>query len=470
MNIVHRIFAETASLPPGKLAIRTEEGDLSYAELFEKVETVAIGLKKHGIVSGARVGLFFPDGVEYIILSLAILSIDAVFVPLPISSTPKGIEDILEKTSASFLISSAETSLPQSVCIQDFALNGFFLVRYAPTTSLPDDFFSIEPAFIRFSSGTTGESKGVILSHSAIIERTDAANQALKITSADTVLWVLPMSFHFVVSILLFLRCGATIYLCGERFPFALLSAVRRKVGTFIYATPLHYRTLIEDKTISSEMLNGVRMAISTATKLPTEMALSFKNTFGFALNEAYGIIEIGLPFVNRDPCSPDGSVGQILPDYELELRKTDSSGVGEIWLRGPGMYTAYLHPWRKRRDGEWFSTGDLGRLERNKFLCILGRSKTLINFAGMKIFPSEVEAVLNQFPKVSASLVYPKAHSKYGELPCAKVEAIHVTKEELLRYCYKHLESYKVPKEIEMVKQLKRTQSGKIKIEYPKI
>lgn len=462
MNIVQLIRTETASLPPGKIAVRTEVDDLSYAELFQRMETVAAVLREQGIAPGTRVGLAFPDSAEYIVLSLALLSLDAVLVPVPVSSVREVAVEILEKTSATFLIASSGEFSAESAWMEQ----GFHLTRYVPSSSLPDEFRAMEPAFIRFSSGTTGESKGVLLTHSAIAERTDAADRALEITEDDTVLWVLSMSFHFVVSILLFLRRGATICLCGERFPFPLLSAVARGKGTFIYAAPFHYRTLIESEVVSPVDLNGIRMAVSTAIKLSAETALAFKNKFGFSLSEAYGIIEMGLPFVDGGDSSPPGSVGRILPGYELELRDMGGEGIGEVWLRGPGMYAAYLHPWRKRKVDEWFSTGDLGRLDSAGFLYLLGRSKNLVNFAGMKVFPGEVEAVLDRFDGVRASLVYPEAHPRYGELPCAKVEvSADVAMVELQRHCYANLESYKVPKKIEVVECLDRTESGKLKI-----
>jgi long-chain acyl-CoA synthetase len=330
---------------------------------------------------------------------------------------------------------------------------------------LPEEFDKMEPAFIRFSSGTTGASKGVLLTHPAIVERTDAADQALRITSADTVLWVLSMSFHFVVSILLFLRRGATIWLCSESFPFSFLSAVKRGGGTFVYATPFHYRTLIEAKMICPDALKDVRMAISTAMKLPPATESAFYEKFGFGLTEAYGIIEVGLPFVNATDAKPEGSVGRALPGFELNLRGADTlGGEGEVLLRGPGMYSAYLYPWQPRTPDEWFATGDLGRIDPEGFLYLLGRTKNLINFAGMKVFPYEVEAVLDRYPGVRASHVYAEAHPRYGQLPCAKVEAAGVTAEELQRHCYEQMESYKVPKKIEFVERLERTASGKIK------
>ncbi len=468
MNIVELIRSETAVLPPGKIAVRSDTGDLTYAELFQTLENAAKCLKREGLESGMRVGLSAPDCTDYLILSLAVLSLGAVLVPVPVSAAQDVAADILEKTSARFLLSSASVFADAGRWVGRGDLpdaGGFWLTPHQPDTELPDEFERTkEPAFIRFSSGTTGQSKGVLLTHPAIVARTDAADRALRITSADTILWVLSMSFHFVVSILLFLRRGATICLCSEMFPFSFLSAVERGGGTFIYATPFHYRALAETDSLTPDALRGVRMAISTAMKLPQETAQVFRDKFGFSLSEAYGIIEVGLPFVNTADTKPEGSVGRALPDYEVAIHGPDEAGIGEVCLRGPGMYTAYLHPWRLRQPDEWFATGDTGRMDENGFLFLLGRSKNLINFAGMKIFPYEVEAVLERFPGVTGALVYPEAHPRYGQLPCARVESDSATASALQRFCYQHLESYKVPKKIEMVARLERTGSGKVK------
>lgn len=467
MNIVEVIREETAGLPAAKVAVRGASGDLTYARLFQALETAASLLRGQGVGRGVRVGLSFPDSTDYIVLSLAVLSLDAVLVPVPVSAATEVQDEILEKTVARFLIRSAPGGAGNSVWMDCPALpdsGGFFLSAHYPERDLPAEFDLMEPAFIRFSSGTTGESKGVLLTHPAIIERTDAADHALQITPSDTVLWVLSMSFHFVVSILLFLRRGATISLCSEMFPFSFLSAVARGDATFIYATPFHYRTLIEARSVVPENLRNVRMAISTAMKLPPETESAFCEKFKFGLTEAYGIIEVGLPFINATGAKPAGSVGRALPGFELDIRSPDESGAGEVRLRGPGMYAAYLHPWRRRKPDEWFATGDTGRLDEDGFLTLLGRTKNLINFAGMKVFPYEVEAVLERFPGVTGALVFAESHPRYGQIPCAKVEASGVTADELQRHCYEHLESYKVPKKIELVDHLDRTASGKIR------
>ena len=165
--------------------------------------------------------------------------------------------------------------------------------------------------------------------------------------------------------------------------------------------------------------------------------------------------------------------MGWILPDYDVRITNPDSDGIGEVQLKGKGVFDAYVCPWRSRDqvlvDG-WFRSGDLGRVDRDGFLFLCGREKNLINFTGMKIFPEEVEAVVNQHPCVKESLVYAKPHTRYGELPCAKIvlrsgsETADFDPQEIRRFCYRYLAPYKVPKEFRCVARLDKTDSGKLR------
>ena len=325
-------------------------------------------------------------------------------------------------------------------------------------------------AFIRFSSGTTGSSKGVVLSHRAILERTDAADRGLQITPADVVLWVLGMSHHFVVSILLFLRRGATIVVANHDFPFSLFEAVARSPVTFIYASPVHYHLLSMADSVAKTALSRVRLAISTAMKMPPDISRAFSSKFGFAPAEAYGIIEIGLPFINRQSESGgEGTVGHILPDYQLQIRHPDGEGIGEVLVRGKGMFDAYYSPWRTCEqclEGGWFPTGDLGKLDAQGRLVLLGRCKTVIVCAGMKVFPEEVEAVINALPGVVESLVFAQEHPQFGQVPVARVvlakqaDAANMI-EQLRRHCCRQLSAFKAPVEFRVVASLAKTTSG---------
>ncbi len=450
-------------------AIALEDGHstLSYSDLIERVDRLAEFLAGCGMKPVDRVALFCSDSIDYVIASLAILSLRAVVIPVPASSAPHEVDNELVRIDADCLLFEKQlcgyegNDIPESLLV-DRRLG----LMSCSSAAVPcnREFVELNPAFIRFSSGTTGQSKGVLLSHEAIHDRTNAADKGMGITADDTVLWVLSMSYHFVVSILLFLRRGATICLCYGDFPLSLLKSIHTGKGTFIYAAPFHYYTMAKSAAFDVDSLRNVRMAISTSMKLQEDVAQAFASKFGFDLSEAYGIIEVGLPFINHAPRETRGSVGQILPDYELTLRNRDAEGIGEIHLRGRGMFSAYVSPWKMMHKGTWFNTGDLGRLDENGNLYIVGRRKSLINFMGMKVFPEEVEAVLDAHPCVEESLVFGRPHARYGQLPCAKVVRCGAIDEStLVEHCLRELSPHMVPKFITFVEGLPKTASGKL-------
>jgi long-chain acyl-CoA synthetase len=474
MNI-YDIIKHEAEPVIGKTAVIEEDRSITYGELFSSAEIFAEALRKKGVARLHRVGLLCDDSIEYLIASLAILSLSAAVVPVPPEQTADEIETVIDMIDVDFIIAEPRLrpgGYGEPLESREPVKKDFLIVKRSVRERPKSEYFRINPAFIRFSSGTTGASKGVVLSHEAIVERTDAADKGLRMTSNDTVLWVLSMSFHFVVTILLFLRRGATIVLCGRRFPESLIEGITNHKGTFIYASPFHYSLLSRAEELPAGAMQQVRLAVSTAMKLPESVAEEFYSKFGLELTEAYGIIEVGLPFVRlsggRDK---RGSVGKPLPDFEIRLDNRDVEGVGEIRIKGKGMLDAYYSPWQGREDilvDGWFKTGDLGKIDKDGFLFIVGRGREVINFVGMKVFAQEVEATLNRHPLVQESLVYGAPHAVYGQLPMAKI----VLREgagapdvnELRRFCYQRLAQYKVPKDFEFVETLPKTASGKIK------
>ncbi len=181
-------------------------------------------------------------------------------------------------------------------------------------------------------------------------------------------------------------------------------------------------------------------------------------------------MIELGLVALNTAaPREKWTSVGRVAGEFELRLINPDTDGVGELAVRGPGVCDAYVAPWVSRaeilRDG-WFFTGDIGRLDAEGFLYLLTRKTAVINLAGRKVFPEEIETVLNRHPAVSESRVYGKLHPHLGETveaeivlssAEAKLDAIHA-------FCREHLAAYKIPTRFTVVAALPRTPvTGKI-------
>lgn len=468
-NIARTIFLETTSLAD-KIALVEGAHTLTYGRLAEVVAVLAQELEERGVRPLDRVAFLCPDSIDYVILSLAILACDAAIIPISPGLMSDERAALPERMDVHHILSNTAL-LPDKPGIPLRSTGGlsrtFHLTPRTAARPLPEGYAAIRPAFIRFSSGTTGASKGVVLSHETILDRTDAANKGLRITSDDVVGWVLSMSFHFVVTILLFLRKGATIVLCGDPMPGALIETLQRRPITLLYASPIHYRLLSMANTLTPTQFSPLRMAVSTAVKLPAQIAQSFLDRFGIRLTEAYGIIEVGLPFIHRPPAQGHaGLLGKPLPDYTVKL-----SAAGEVLIRGKGMFDAYFSPWQPRSvcqpDG-WFHTGDIGELAEDGSLRLVDRCKAVINYSGMKIFPQEVEEVLNQHPSIAESLVYGEPHPEYGQLPCAKVvwkAGADAFDESALRaFCRSRLATHKIPKTFACVPALPKTASGKLR------
>jgi long-chain acyl-CoA synthetase len=468
MNVFEVIRAETAGLR-GHPALVDGARRMTYGELVAAVTACAGLLREAGVGPQGRVGLVCGNGADHVVAALAVLSLSAAVVPVAPEHARPEIDRMLADLNVDFVLfrrGDYEAGGAAQVGEGNGLAVPFGLIRRPDAAPPPEGYAAVAPAFIRFSSGTTGEAKGVVLSHATIIERTDAADAGLRITPADRILWVLSMSFHFVVTILLFLRRGATIVFCGDPFPETLARGLREHGGTLIYAAPFHYAMMTGSDLFPAGPLGGVRMAVTTTVKLPADVADSFRHRFGTPLTEAYGIIEVGLPFISP---AGGGGIGKPLPGYEARIAEPDADGVGEILLKGPGMLDAYLVPWTPRDrvlDGGWFRTGDLGRLDAEGALTIVGRRKNVINFSGMKVFPAEVEEVINGHPGVRESVVFGEDHPRYGSLPMARIvprgEGLDV--EDLRRFCYERLASYKVPKGFELVDEIPKTKSGKIR------
>lgn len=338
----------------------------------------------------------------------------------------------------------------------------------------PEDAFqSLNPAFIRFSSGTTGSSKGVVLSHESLLARITAANEGMRIGPDDRILWMLPMAHHFAVSIVLYLHAGALTLLESSPTREDILACAETHEATIIYGSPFHFAQLAADP--GDFAWPSLRLAVATAAKLPEATALAFHRRFNQPLIQGLGIIEVGLSVLNLDaPLEKPGALGRPLPAYEVELRDETGTCVpdghpGEFHVRGPGLLDAYLVPWNPDplKDG-FFASGDLVVRDADGDLTLVGRLKSVINVAGMKVFPEEVEAVLNLHPQVKASRVVGLDHPQTGQIPVAEIVPADPDDPPkpvaLQKYCREHISAYKVPLRYQMVSEIPLTASGKVR------
>jgi len=455
------------------------EDKISYAEFAQEIQALTKQLKALGVNRGDNIGLHYPSGRHYIAFVYALWHCDACVTPLPIELTAAEKQQIFQHVHVDAVISITKLQNQIHPSTQEMGLPLAYqaiFVKVTSTCKAPAQLADINAAFIRFTSGTTGDAKGVVLSHESIYQRMHVANQALQIDENDRILWLLSMDYHFAVSIVAYLSFGASIILPKNSFGITLLTAATHHKATLIYGSPTHYNMMIQDDT-GAVLPDTLRLAIVTTTALRREIADAFYERFGRVLNETYGIIELGLPAINISQArEKQGSVGKLLSNYELKLDCPPGQAQGEITLRGKGMLDAYYSPWRSRdtilqQHGDWFRTGDLGKLDADGFLYIVGRNKEMINIGGMKFFPEEVESVLEKHPAILAACVF-SIQEKHRR---ALVRAHLVLKEgktpsnesELRTYCRQYLASHKIPGHFRWVEQLAYTVSGK-KIRNP--
>jgi long-chain acyl-CoA synthetase len=485
---LYKVFQRTARAQPQTDAILGPgpQQRLSYGALDEAVRLLGEQFLGAGMRPGACVGLHCPSGAAYIASTYAAWFAGACVVPIAAELTGPEKETILRTVALDFVISPPRSASflapcrrgPEIELTGDLA-GGLALYPVRPLREPPESFRSLNAAFVRFTSGTTADARGVVLSHESVLARVQAANAALELGPDDRVVWLLSMAYHFAVSIVAYLSYGAGIILAPNHFAQAVLNSARTHKGTVIYGSPAHYAWLagvsLDSIPRGEAPLPSLRLAVSTTASLDRATAERFRAVFGLPLTQALGIIEVGLPFINTQfaHARPD-ALGRVLPAYEVRLEDVGlGGGLRELWLRGPGLLDAYYDPWLARsaflHDG-WFRTGDVCEADASGCLALRGRLKEVVSVLGLKFFPQEVEAVLLAHPAVEAACVFAAPDPRQGEVPHARVvlrpgawvpgpDLVH----RLTDHCRRQLASFKTPQHIEFVSSLPRTASGKV-------
>jgi len=461
MNLAELIFQRTQA---DSVAVIDHQISYSYGFLAEKSAEIAARLLGiHAVGRAARIGLKCRDGFSYIALSLGILRANACFVPIAPELSKAECQSLIELLHLDGVITEGE----------DLGEFSYEVTPHGAGCPWQVPFEGLNPALIRFSSGTTGTSKGIVLSHETLLARIIAANDGLQIGPQDRVLWVLSMAHHFAVSILLYLWNGAAILIPEAHLATDFLTTARDHGATVLYGAPFHYLLLIS----SEEKIPwpSLRLAVSTTAGLAPQVAADFLAKYGLHPVQALGVMEVGLPFLNiSEPEKRPTSIGRPQPAFEARLLTSEGQQVlpgeeGELFLKGPGIFDAYISPWKIRgellRNGEWFATGDIARADEEGFYYLLGRTKAVINVGGMKFFPEEVENLLCSHPGVSDARVMGRVHPTFGSVPVAEIVPTgnpQVSASELTMLCKKQLARYKIPVEMLFVDAIPKTPSGK--------
>lgn len=469
---------------PDDVAIVRGSDRLSYFQLKRAAEHLAFHFSLAGIKAGTKVGLLCPNGPEYVIGSFALFLIDAVVVPVfPGLKQPEIAALAAELRLNSVCYSPEfEISLPRDLQSDAFAvdieeIDVTLRIGKSSKESLVNDVEASRlphPApLIRFTSGTTSVSKGVIIPQAAMLEYTRRFIQAYAIRRGDCILDLLSMA-HIFYQITAAMTCGAKLVVEDASKAAAVGEVILRERVTHIEAAPTFYAMGLTTAEWRREDFRRLRYITSCGAPLADTVAARFRRRFGREIVQRYGLTETGPVLINtnEDP-RKRGSLGTAAPGCEIRLSpngEQESGGIGEIEVRCAGLFTGYFSPWTPQaeilNDG-WFCTGDIARKDADGYYWITGRTKTMINVGAVKVFPSELEEILLSHEAIKEAHVFPVDDARFGEVPHARVilrAGSTGTEQELLRYANRNLSVFKALRRIEIVDHISKTQTGKIK------
>lgn len=474
MNVAEFLHssAERHALNPAVTDVRTGRS-LNYGQLAQEAERIGAFLVAQGVTPGQRIGLRAPNSLAYLPAAFGLLATGACLVPLASNLTPAETAQITRQIELNGCLTWPDAYTPPGASgLAGGVCDGFVFQWNDRGAEGPAEFRQLNPCFIRFTSGTTASSKGVVLSHEATAARIQSADCVLRLNEDDRILWVLPLAYHFAVTIVAYVKAGAHVILCPESLPGTLVESIQRFEPSVLYASPLHFERM--GNLGLSKPFTCLRLCLSTTAPLTQSVCDRFESAYGVSIGQVYGLIEAGLPCINlRSGGLPASSVGYPVPGYEIAVftdagERAGTNVIGEIAIRGDGLFSAYYAPWRLReqvtQEG-WFSTGDIGYIDPSGALYLKGRKNAAIFVAGHKFFPEEVEEALAGFPGIKELRVFGRPHTHLGEIPCAEVVlgSGGCNVDALRAHCARVLSPHKVPVEFTVVDAIPKTPGGKI-------
>ncbi len=490
---IDQVFSNTAKRLSQKVAIRWGEREYTFGELEGLTNRYARGIQSLGVKKGERVCIFMQNSPEFIIAHFGNLKAGAITVPLNVMYRKHELRHMVNDSGAVAILVSQENlqyvnevrkelkTLQRVVVVSDSPAEGCTLFRDLlegqADTRLPAQNSEEDLAVICYTSGTTGLAKGAMLSHANFLANISTLASIWELAEHDKLMMALPMFHVHGLGIVLhgMAYCGYSMVL-HERFDSKrVISSIHRHRCTVFMGVPTMYVRLIEED-LKDVDLSCVRLWAVGSAPMPVEVLNKFKEKFRAEILERYGMTETAVVIASNPHrgLKKVGSVGPAIPGVQISIVDEDSvplarDEVGEITVKGPNVMKGY---WNRQAETDeafkngWFHTGDLGFLDEDGYLHIVGRKKEMIIASGFKIFPREVEEVVHAHPKVREVAVVGIPDPVRGESVRAYVvpkEGVAITSEELEEYCRKNLAAFKVPRTFEFVETLPRTPSGKI-------
>lgn len=481
--------------------------DTSYGEFEHTVGRFAQGLQDLGVQKGDHVAFLLGNTPHYLIALYATLRLGATAIPVNPIYTPDEISYILRNGDVKAVI-ALDALLPLvEVGVQAFpevvtfvvcettadvaekiaalseaakAKTHLFshIIASASGSLEPADVAPDDTAIILYTSGTTGNPKGAMLTHGNVYSNARDVSTYLGYRADDRIIATLPVFHVFALTVVVNapLISGATVLLTPRFSPSEIFTLAREQQATVFAGVPTMYNFLYLLPEGKPEDFSTIRLAISGGASLPVALLHNFEKKFNVRVSEGYGLSEAS-PVTCFNPLDRERKAGSIGTSINnVENRVVDVNGidvpvgeVGELVVRGPNVMKGYYKMPEETamaiRDG-WLYTGDLAKVDDEGYFYIVDRKKDMIIVGGYNVYPREVEEVLFAHDNIVEAAVVGYPDPNFGEAVHAYIvlkEVAATTTDDILAYCAKHMVKYKVPKVVEILDELPKNTTGKI-------
>jgi malonyl-CoA/methylmalonyl-CoA synthetase len=477
-------WIETAARDqPQLIFLKTPAGRaLSYAELNDESGRVAAALIERGVAPGDRVAVQVDTSVEAVLLYIACLRMGAVFVPINVANTAREVEYFLRDAEPRLAVirpadrtQLAPLASRVGVLCETLGADGEgswpeWVRRSAIRSDLGHGAEANSLAAIVYTSGTTGRSKGAMLTRANLASNAAVLAKTWRFTPHDVLLHTLPL-FHvhgLFAALNTVLASGSSVLLL-RKFDAAAVVRHLREVSVFM-GVPTHYTRLLQQPGLDREATARIRLFVSGSAPLLAETHREFLERTGHPILERYGMTETLMNTSNPyEGLRKAGSVGVPLAGIHVRVVGPDPVA-GALEVKGPNVFAGYWRDPEKTRgeftaDG-WFKTGDLGRIDEDGYVHIVGRAKDLVISGGYNVYPKEVEMEIDALAGVLESAVFGVSHPDFGEGVTAVVVCqpqTPLSEADILNSLQARLARYKVPKRVLVVGELPRNSMGKV-------
>ena len=464
-----------------RTAIASADGNqrLSYHDLLSGAARYANALAALGVQPGDRVTVQIEKSIANVLLYLGVMKAGGVYQPLNTAYTESEVDYFIGDAEPKLIVCDparqqsmrklADRHKIFAVVNLDARGEGSLSAMAAQMDDRHDtaDRGSDDLAGLLYTSGTTGRSKGAMITHGNLRSNAATLVRLWRITSADRLLHALPI-FHvhglYVALNTAFLAAAELVWFNQLDVP-ALIKAMPQ--ATLMMGVPTFYTRLLAAREFTAKTARNMRLFISGSAPLLAETHRDFEARTGHAILERYGMTETGMITSNPyDGARVPGTVGFALPDVSVRIR---GNGPDVIEVRGPNVFKGYWRMPDKTKeeftDDGYFITGDIGTIDAEGRISIVGRAKDLIITGGFNVYPKEIEDVLDAFPEIGESAVIGIPHPDFGEGVVAVVTARAPLppERELIACLSEKLAKFKVPKRIITVDELPRNAMGKV-------